>query len=135
MNWILGPLSAYLNENYLNSTDLKFSRESFIELLQIVDEGVISYKVAKEKVFLEFIRTGDKPKQIVQRLGLSQISDQGALDGVIANVLKSNEKSVKDFVSGKEPALMFLVGQVMRETNGKANPNKVNEMIRERLSK
>ena len=132
-NWILGPLAAHLNEARLDAADLKFDRKLFLEMITIVDEGAVSLKACRELVFPEFIKTGASPRKIVADKGLGQISDTGALDKAIEEVLKANEKVVGDFMSGKENALMFLVGQVMRQSKGKANPNMVNDMIRKKL--
>ena len=132
-NWLLGPVSAYLNQEGLTAAEFKVPGSSFLELLKMVDEGKISFKAAKEDVFPEMMKSGGDPKTIVEKKGLSQISDTSELEGVIAEVVSANPKSVEDYKGGKANALMFLVGQVMRKTKGKANPNVVNELLKKEL--
>lgn len=135
-NWIIGPFFAYLNECDRGAGERGAAfQNGFIELLEVVDEGAVSLRTCKEIVFPEFMRTGKSPRGIIKERQLSQISDESLLDEVIAKVIRQNEKTAKDYRSGKETALGFLVGQVMKETKGKANPHMVNQMIRERLAK
>ncbi len=133
-NWLAGPLLAHLNETGTEPGGIRFAPAGFLELLRIVDEGLVSLKAAREDVFPEWLASQTSPKAIVEAKGLVQISDRSALEGAIDEAIRSNEKTVADYLGGKETALMFLVGQVMRRTQGKANPNLVNEMIRARLA-
>lgn len=133
-NWLTGPLFGRLNETGVELDAAAFDRSGFIELLAAVDDGTVSLKVAREVVFPEWFETHKRPRAIVAEKGLGQISDRSALEAAVEEAIRANEKSVSDYLAGKENALMFLVGQVMRASKGKANPNLVNEMIREKLA-
>jgi aspartyl-tRNA(Asn)/glutamyl-tRNA(Gln) amidotransferase subunit B len=98
----------------------------------MIDSQAISGKIAKE-VIAQMIDTGKGAKDIVSSKGLSQISDKGAIEAAVKDVLANNEKSVTDYRGGKRGALTFLVGQVMRQTKGKANPALVNEVLKKHL--
>jgi aspartyl-tRNA(Asn)/glutamyl-tRNA(Gln) amidotransferase subunit B len=105
-----------------------------VGLLQLVEEGTVSLKVARE-IFPELYRSGKSPEQIVQEKGLTQVSDEGALEKVIDEVLAKNPVQVAQFKEGKHQVLGFLVGQVMKASGGKANPGKVNELLKKRLTR
>ena len=98
----------------------------------MVDNEVISLKVARE-IFPELYGSGKTPEQIVQEKGLTQVSDEGALAEIIEGVLRQNPGQVTQFKEGKQQVLGFLVGQVMKASGGKANPGKVNAMLRKKL--
>jgi len=102
-------------------------------MLKMIDDGTISGKIAKE-VFRDMFDTGKDPEAIVKEKGLTQISDEGELEKIARKVIEANPKSVEDYKKGKEKALGFLVGQVMKETRGKANPQLVNKILKELLS-
>lgn len=131
-NWLQGEISAYLNEKNINITQLGVSPGSLAGLLKIVDSGTISQKMAKE-VLAEAIKSGSAPEEIVKAKGLSQISDSAKLEEVVTLIIAREEKTVKDYRDGKKTALTFLVGQVMKETKGKANPAMVNEILNKKL--
>jgi len=130
-NWImvevLGAMKEREEEKILNLTPQRFAA-----LLKMVVDGQISGKIAKEVLPL-VLDTGKDPKEIVEEQGLSQIGARDEIEKVVRDVLKENEKTVADYKAGKEKALVFLVGQVMRKTRGKANPKLVNEILRELL--
>ncbi len=131
-NWMMGELSACLNTMNLEIEGITISPQQLAQMIQLVDEGVISGKIAKS-VIEEMLKTGKDAKEIVKEQGITQISDQGELERVIAEVIKENPESVDDYRGGKEKALGFLVGQVMRKTGGRANPQLVNEMLKRSL--
>lgn len=131
-NWIMSELLRLLNAADLNINECKFPAEALGKLLQMIDEEVISGKIAKT-VLEEMFDSGQDPEEIVKNKGLVQISDEGELEQIIAQVLENNPKSVEDYNKGKKKAMGFLVGQVMKETRGKANPQKVNELLKEKL--
>lgn len=131
-NWILGDIMAIMNLKSVSITGLNVPPSALIDLLKMIDSQAISGKIAKE-VLLEMADTGSMPQEIVRSKGLSQISDKGAIEKVIKDVLAKNEKSVNDYKGGKKTALTFLVGQIMRQTQGKANPILVNEILKEHL--
>lgn len=132
-NWIMGDITAKMNEKSAGINDIGIFPEGLAELLKMIDSGSISGKMAKD-ILSEAIETRRSPKEIVAAKGLSQISDSGALEGIVEAVLTRNEKSVRDFKSGKVNALIFLVGQVMRESKGKANPAIVNQILEKKLN-
>jgi aspartyl-tRNA(Asn)/glutamyl-tRNA(Gln) amidotransferase subunit B len=101
-------------------------------MLKLIDQGTISGKIAKA-VFEEMFVSGSRPREIVEIRGLAQISDAGALGAVVQQVLDANPGVVDDYRSGKEKAMAFLVGQVMKATRGQANPQLVNKLIREKV--
>ena len=133
-NWIMGELNRHLNEEKLEIEDSPISPEKLTGLLKLIDKGVISGKMAKE-IFEKMFKTGRDASQIVKESGITQITDENELFGVIDNVIKKNPKSVDDFNEGKEKALNFLVGQVMRYTKGRAKPDFVFEAIKQRIKK
>jgi aspartyl-tRNA(Asn)/glutamyl-tRNA(Gln) amidotransferase subunit B len=132
-NWVMGELTRELN---LSGTDIAASPvtpERLVDLLQLVEKGTISLKVARE-IFSELYSSGKAPEQIVQEKGLTQVSDEGALDKIIDEVLTKNPAQVAQFKEGKQQVLGFLVGQVMKASGGKANPGKVNELLKKKFS-
>jgi aspartyl-tRNA(Asn)/glutamyl-tRNA(Gln) amidotransferase subunit B len=133
-NWIMGELMRYLNEEKAEIEDSPISPEKLVGMLKLIDEGVISGKMAKD-VFGKMFKTGKGASQIVKESGITQITDEGELFEVIDRVIKENPKSVEDFNQGKEKALNFLVGQVMRHTKGRAKPDFVFEAIKQRIRK
>jgi len=131
-NWIMGELLRKLNETNLEADQCPLKPEDLAELLSIIEKGTISAKMGKE-VFEEMYQTGKRASQIVEEKGLRQISDEGELSPLIDQVLAQHTKEVEDYKSGKEKIFGFLVGQVMRATKGKANPQLVNKLLREKL--
>jgi aspartyl-tRNA(Asn)/glutamyl-tRNA(Gln) amidotransferase subunit B len=133
-NWIMGELMRYLNEEKIEIDESPISPEKLVEMLKLIDEGVISGKMAKD-VFEKMFKTGREASQIVKESGITQVTDENELFEAIDNVIKGNPKSVDDFNQGKEKALNFLVGQVMRYTKGRAKPDFVFEAIKQRIKK
>ena len=131
-NWISGPLSARLNEESLEITASKVSPEQLRGLAARVADGTISGKIAKE-VF-EAIWAGEgSADEIIDSKGLKQISDSGAIGKIVDQVLAANARQVADYQAGKEKAFHSLVGQVMKASQGKANPGQVNEILKKKL--
>ena len=131
-NWLLGDISYILNEKKVSIEKTNFKPEHLSEILKLISSEEISGKIAKE-ILPEVFETGVLPSEIVLKKGLRQIKDGKEIDLVIESVIKENEKSVKDYKSGKTTALTFLIGQVMRKTKGKANPKVVNEILKKQL--
>jgi aspartyl-tRNA(Asn)/glutamyl-tRNA(Gln) amidotransferase subunit B len=127
-NWVMVELMGILNETGQGIEDLKFTPKQLCDMLAMIDKGTISGKIAKD-VFREMFDTGKSPEAIVKEKGLIQISDESQLESIAKQVIENNPKSVEDYKNGKKKALGFLVGQVMKETNGKANPQMVNEIF------
>ena len=127
-NWIVNNLFALMNESQQEITSIRVTPEGLVSLLQLVDEETISHNTAKD-VLAEMFETGKAPHAIVIERGLAQISDEHALATIIDQVLESNSQQVQTYLDGKEQLLGWFVGQVMRETRGKANPQLVNELV------
>ncbi len=133
-NWVMGDVAAYVNEKKINIAEFPVSPKNLGELINLIQDNVISGKIAKE-IFPEMIETGKSPGEIVKEKNLVQITDTSELEGIVKTVLENNPAQVEQYKSGKEKVFGFFVGQVMRETKGKANPKLVNEILRKELSK
>lgn len=132
-NWVMGELTRELNNSGTDVSASPVSPERLADLLQMVDAGTVSLKVARE-IFPELYSSGKTPEQIVQEKGLTQVSDEGALEKIIDEVLVKNPAQVAQLKEGKQQVLGFLVGQVMKASGGKANPGKVNDLLKKKLS-
>ncbi|MFQ3544240.1 Asp-tRNA(Asn)/Glu-tRNA(Gln) amidotransferase subunit GatB [Halobacillus rhizosphaerae] len=133
-NWLMGEVSAYMNKNQKELSDLALTPQSLAKMTQLLENGTISSKIAK-KVFSELVEKGGDPEKIVKDKGLVQISDEGQLTEIITKILDANPQSIEDYKNGKDRALGFLVGQVMKETKGQANPPMVNKIILQEMDK
>ena len=122
----------YVNEKGLSVKSLGLKPGDLVMLITLVEDGALSQLAAKD-VLKEVLETSKSPQEIIIEKNLSQVSDAVELSTVIEEVIRKNEKSVEDYLSGKENALMFLVGQVMRSSKGKANPKMAKKLIAERL--
>lgn len=131
-NWIMGELLGYLNSNNLEFSGVKLTGQGLGEMIGLIEKGTISTKIAKT-VFKEMLESGKLPQQIVEEKGLVQISDEGAIKSIVEQVVAANPQSVEDYRAGKQKAIGFLVGQVMKESRGKANPAIVNKLLEEVL--
>ncbi len=132
-NWCLQDFSALLNAQLANPLESRISAENMAELVKLIDSGKISSSAAKQ-VFKKMYETGGEPDGIVEDLGLTQVSDEGAIDAAIDTVIAANEKAVNDYKAGEQKSFGFLVGQVMAHMKGKANPQVVNELLKKKLS-
>ena len=134
-NWLLSDISRILNEKEEEADSIPFSAESLAELITLIDKGTISTAIAK-KVVEEMFEDGEKkPSKIIEEKGWIQISDEGAIKEVVLKILEANPQSVADYKAGKQKAIGFLVGQAMKETKGKANPQMLNKMFAEEMNK
>ncbi|WP_171299677.1 Asp-tRNA(Asn)/Glu-tRNA(Gln) amidotransferase subunit GatB [Enterococcus cecorum] len=133
-NWLMGEVSAYLNSEKLELNQSKLTPESLAGMIQLIVDGTISSKIAK-KVFQELMKNGGDPKVIVKEKGLIQLSDPAQLLPIINEVLDNNTQSIEDFKNGKDRAVGFLVGQIMKATKGQANPGVVNQLLKQELGK
>ena len=133
VNWMNGELSALLNDAGLDFARSPVNPAQLARLLQLVEDGTLSAKVAKD-VLREVARDGGGIDELVERKGLRQITDAGALESAVGEVLAAQPKLVDDYRSGKEKAFNALVGQVMKATQGKANPAQVNEILKRLLA-
>ena len=130
--WMLGDFARLLNAEGIHIKQSRITPKSLSELLNLIEDDTISGKMAKG-VFKEMFDSGKPASQIVKEKGLSQITDVDQIGGVVTEVLDSNPDAVADFSRGKEQALTFLVGQVMKVTRGRANPAMVNKLLKEQL--
>ena len=133
-NWILSDISRILNEKELEPENVPFTAEQLAKMIELIDKGTISSAIAK-KVLTELFENPKDPEVIIKEKGWIQISDEGAIKEVVMKILENNPQSVADFKGGKDKALGFLVGQAMKETKGKANPQMLNKMFLEELNK
>ena len=131
-NWLMGEVSKHLNAQGLTIEACPVAAEKLAGLLALLDKGTISGKIAKT-VFEEMWNTGKDAKTVVKEKGLEQISDAGEVVAIVDEVLAANPQSIADFRAGKDKALGFLVGQIMKRTKGRANPAMVNQLLRERM--
>jgi aspartyl-tRNA(Asn)/glutamyl-tRNA(Gln) amidotransferase subunit B len=131
-NWIMGELLRELNNSGTPVSASPVSPERFISLLKLVDNGTISLKVARD-LFPELYASGQSPEQLVQEKGLTQVSDEGALETIIDEAMAKNPAQLAQYRSGKDQVLGFFVGQVLKASGGKANPGKVNELLKKKL--
>jgi aspartyl-tRNA(Asn)/glutamyl-tRNA(Gln) amidotransferase subunit B len=131
-NWVMGSLLGYLKAEGLTISHSPISSAHLAQLLELVDSGVISGKIAKT-VFEETAKSGRPPKEIVEEKGLVQVSNASAIEAVVSTVLENCAAEVKDYKNGKTKLMGFFVGQVMKATKGKANPGIVNKILRKKL--
>ncbi|PIU08856.1 MAG: Asp-tRNA(Asn)/Glu-tRNA(Gln) amidotransferase subunit GatB, partial [Candidatus Moranbacteria bacterium CG08_land_8_20_14_0_20_34_16] len=132
-NYIITELRKYLADNSQEIKDIKITAENYAEFILIVASGKINSSAA-QTVLAEMFQTGGDPSQIIEVKNLSQLNDTGELSKIADDVLKNNEKSVSDYRAGKENALKFLIGQIMKESRGKANPQIAEKMLKEKLA-
>ena len=133
-NWIISDISRILNEKEIEPSQIPFTAEQLAHLVMIIDKGTISSSIGK-KVIEELFENPREPEDIVKEKGWAQISDESAIKEVVIQILNANPQSVADFKAGKEKALGFLVGQAMKATKGKANPQLLNKLFIEELKK
>ncbi len=131
-NWVMGELTGYLNRENLEIDQAKVSAERLGGLLKRILDNTISGKIAKEVFEAMWAGEGDAD-EIIERRGLKQITDTSALEAMVDEVIAANPKQVEQFRAGKEKVLGFFVGQIMKATQGKANPAQVNQLLREKL--
>lgn len=132
-NWMMGDLSKLLNSAGMDIAESKLRPGSLAAMLKLMDNGTISGKIAK-MVFEEMFETGKFPEEIIKAKGMTQITSDAELYPIIDQVIEENPRIVEDFLGGKEKSFGFLVGQVMKYTQGRANPQTVNNLLRERLA-
>lgn len=133
-NWIISDISRILNETETEPIEIPFDSNQLGKLVILIDKGTISSSIGK-KVLVELFENPRDPEEIIKEKGWIQISDEGAIKEVVLKILEANPQSVADYKGGKDKALGFLVGQAMKETKGKANPQMLNKMFIEELKK
>ena len=132
-NYLVSELQKYLAKEEQDITEMKISAENFAELMGIVADGTINSSAAQTVLYEMYYGDDDDPSHIIEEKNLAQMSDSSALDGIVEKVLTDNEQSIVDYKAGKENAIKYLMGQVMKESQGKANPQMVMEILREKL--
>ena len=133
-NWLIGSVLAYANDRKKQVADLNLEPKELIKLIKYVDNGKLSNLAAKDALFC-MLDDNKNVDEVIKKKGLIQVSDKQELEGIVEKAIKENPNSVKDFLSGKENAIMFLIGQAMKLSKGKANPKIVKEMLIKRLMK
>ena len=131
-NWLLGDVLAFLNKNNQSYDDIELNPEYLAKLINFIEDGTISSKQAK-KVFEPMMTENKDPEKIIEEKGMKQISDPNALKTMANEVLDANPQSIEDYANGKDRAVGFLVGQVMKKSRGQANPGMVNKLLVELL--
>lgn len=129
VNFIMGEIAAYLKEDHIEITDTKLTPENLAELISLIEKGTISNNIGKQ-IIIEMMKDGTKASAIVEKKGLSQITDEGAIKEIVQKIVDANPAQVQAYKNGKTNLLGFFVGQVMKETKGRANPKTVNELLR-----
>ncbi len=132
-NWINGPLMKELNTRKTNLAEITLNPKNLADLIKKVDEGTLSHLAGKD-VLTFMIDTGDNVDTIIKEKGLAQVSDEGTLENLVEELIGEHKDIAEQIRSGKESAIGFLVGQAMRKTQGKANPKKIGEIIKKKLS-
>ncbi|MEO8065637.1 MAG: Asp-tRNA(Asn)/Glu-tRNA(Gln) amidotransferase subunit GatB [Candidatus Doudnabacteria bacterium] len=131
-NWLLTTFLAAINEKNILPADSKITEENFAELMKLIKQGKVSNLAAKD-VFAEMFETGEDPSNILEQLGLQQVSDESVITEAVKKVIASNPKGVADAKTKGEKSFGFLVGQTMKELKGKGNPRKINEILKKEL--
>ena len=132
VNFLMGEIAAYLKEQKLSINETKLTPESLVELIGLIEKATISNNIGKQ-IIVEMMETGEKASAIVEKKGLSQISDTGAIKEIAQKIIEANPSQVEAYRGGKDKLFGFFVGQVMKETKGRANPQTVNQLLKEIL--
>ena len=132
VNFIMGEIAAYLKEEHIEITDTKLTPENLAELITLIEKNTISNNIGKQ-IIIDMMKDGTKASKIVEDRGLSQISDEGAIKEICQKVVDANPDQVERYRAGKVQLIGFFVGQVMKETKGRANPKAVNDLMKEIL--
>ena len=131
-NWIMGELSAELNKENLNILNSKVSAKQLGLLIKRIEDSTISGKIAKD-VFEKMWSTGNEIDAIIEKEGLQQVTDLSEIETMVSKVINENPGQLQQYLSGKDRLFGFFVGQVMKESQGKANPSQVNEILKKKL--
>ena len=137
-NWILSDISRILNEEYMEPEEIPFTGKELASVVSLIEKGTISSSIGKKVIEELFTLPKEEmkdPEEIIKEKGWIQISDEGAIKEVVLKILENNPQSIIDYKAGKDRALGFLVGQAMKETKGKANPQLLNKLFLEELNK
>ncbi len=133
VNWIMGDIAAYLNNKKLSIEEIALKPSTLAELIALIEDGTISGKIAKD-ILPELLTEGGSAKELVERKGLIQISDTGAIEAIIEQVIQANPKELEQYRNGKTKLLGFFVGQVIKQTGGRADPKLTNQLLAQKLN-
>lgn len=133
VNWIMGDISGYLNNKKLSIEEIALKPSTLAELIALIEDGTISGKIAKD-ILPELLAEGGSAKELVERKGLIQISDTGAIEAIIEQVIQANPKELEQYRNGKTKLLGFFVGQVIKQTGGRADPKLTNQLLAQKLN-
>lgn len=131
-NWLMGEVSAYLNSEHIELMDSQLTPEMLAQMIQLIEDGTISSKIAKD-LLVHLMSKGGDPQQVIEEKGWIQLSSPEVLLPLIEQVLSENEQSIEDYKNGKQRAFGYLVGQTMKASKGKANPKLLNQLLKEKL--
>lgn len=132
VNFLMGEVAAYIKEEKISINETKLTPKMLVELVNLIEKGTISNNIGKQIIFT-MLKEGTSASEIIEKQGLSQISDEGALKEIVQKVISSNQEQVSAYKAGKVQLFGFFVGQVMKETKGRANPKTVNDLLKEQL--
>lgn len=133
-NFLSGEIAAYLKEEKVSINETKLSVDNFAKLLALLEKGTISNNIAKQLI-IEILKTGEDAQQLVEKKGLSVLSDTSELEAVARKIIEANPEQVAAYKGGRDKLFGFFVGQAMKETKGRANPKLLNEIIKKELEK
>jgi aspartyl-tRNA(Asn)/glutamyl-tRNA(Gln) amidotransferase subunit B len=132
-NWVMGDVLRFLNEEKRDICNCPITPAALAEMVRLIEDSTISGKMAKD-IVEEMYKTGKSPKAIIEEKGMVQITDEGALSATIQKIMDANPNQLKDYRGGKDKLFGFFVGQVMKATQGKANPQVVNDLLKKMLA-
>jgi aspartyl-tRNA(Asn)/glutamyl-tRNA(Gln) amidotransferase subunit B len=128
-NWLIGPIAGYLNENKVELGQTKLSPELLAQMISLIESGIISDNIAKNDIINELLATGIDVQKLIDEKGLAQITDTGAIEKIVKEVIANNQKQLEQYRSGNPKIRGFFVGQVMKATEGKASPAIINDLL------
>lgn len=131
-NWLMGEVSAHLNKQQLTLEETELTPTNLAQMIQLIEDGTISSKIAKN-LFKELVTNGGDANEVVEAKGMAQISNPDQLNPIIEEVIANNQESLDDYRNGKDRAFGFFIGQIMKKTQGKANPQIVNQLLKSKL--
>ena len=132
VNFLMGEVAAYLKEQKLSINETKLTPENLVELISLIEKSTISNNIGKQ-IIIDILKDGEKASAIVEKKGLSQITDTSAIKEICQKIVDANPNQVEAYKGGKNQLFGFFVGQVMKETKGRANPQTVNQLLKEIL--
>lgn len=133
-NWLVGQVAAYLNENKLVLAETKLSPKLLADMIKLIDKGIISDNIAKNDIIVELLQNGTDVNKLIESKGLAQITDTGAIEAIVKEVLAANPAQLEQYKAGNTKLQGFFVGQIMKKTQGKASPALVNELLSKLLN-